>query len=74
MNGIRVLDGSLRHYKYNSSFFIPKPRLLITIDYTGIVQFFQDLRYIGEMRQRWNEIKKFQVFNTSYLLLLDEKK
>jgi len=28
------------------------------------MQAFQDLRYIGEMRQRWEEIKKLQNGNT----------
>jgi hypothetical protein len=36
------------------------PRLIIgtnTVDFTRIIQAFQDLRYIGEMKQRWEEIK-----------------
>jgi len=28
--------------------------------YNPIIETFQDLRYIGELRQRWNEIKKLQ--------------
>ena len=42
-----------------------EPKLLIPIDYARIVQAFQDLRYIGELRQRWQEIKKLQ-HNTSF--------
>ena len=44
---------------------LPKPRLSITIDFNAIIQIFQDLRYIGELRQRWNEIKKLQKYNPS---------
>lgn len=39
---------------------LPEPRISITIDFTAIIQAFQDLRYIGELRQRWDEIKKLQ--------------
>ncbi len=28
--------------------------------YDRIIQAFQDIRYIGELRQRWLEIKKLQ--------------
>ena len=37
------------------------PRLIIPVDYTQVIKAFQDLRYIGEMRQRWEEIKKLQL-------------
>jgi len=40
---------------------LPLPRLILTIDIPSIIQAFQDLRYIGELRQRWNEIKKLQM-------------
>jgi len=43
---------------------LPVPRITISIDssqFTRIIQAFQDLRYIGEMRQRWEEIKKLQL-------------
>ena len=33
----------------------------ITLDFEAIIQAFQDIRYIGELRQRWNEIKKLQI-------------
>ena len=29
--------------------------------YDRIIQAFQDVRYIGELRQRWKEIKKFRI-------------
>lgn len=38
---------------------LPEPRLSI-INFNSVVEAFQDLRYIGELRQRWNEIKKLQ--------------
>ncbi|HET9946503.1 MAG TPA: hypothetical protein VFQ63_00375, partial [Patescibacteria group bacterium] len=69
-------DFVLRHYKirnksipekYKKSralldFFLQlrQPKIIIEIDYVKIIQAFQDLRYIGEMRQRWGEIKKLQ--------------
>src|SRR3989344_9518159 len=40
---------------------LPLPRLNIVVNqvnFDRIIQAFQDLRYIGEMRQRWVEIKK----------------
>ena len=44
---------------------LPVPQLIITlhtsIDYSKIIQVFQNLCYIGELRQRWEEIKKLQV-------------
>lgn len=39
----------------------PHPRINITIDFTSVIRTFQDLRYIGELRQRWEEIKKLQI-------------
>jgi hypothetical protein len=39
---------------------LPEPRISITIDFTAIIKVFQDLRFIGELRQRWEEIKKIQ--------------
>ena len=42
---------------------LPLPRLNIVVNqvnFDRIIQAFQDLRYIGEMRQRWNEIKRLQ--------------
>jgi hypothetical protein len=39
---------------------LPKSWTNISIDFASIIQAFQDLRYIGELRQRWNEIKKLQ--------------
>lgn len=39
---------------------LPQPRINITIDFDAIIKAFQDVRYIGELSQRWNEIKKLQ--------------
>ena len=39
---------------------LPEPWANITLDFEAIIQAFQDIRYIGELRQRWNEIKKLQ--------------
>ena len=42
---------------------LPLPRITIMADEVKlgtIIQAFQDLRYIGELRQRWDEIKKLQ--------------
>ena len=44
--------------------WLPLPRITImvnSVQFTRIIQAFQDLRYIGEMRQRWEEIKKLQM-------------
>ena len=57
---------NLIYTKYNAGFitvilrnlWLPSPELIITPDLGSIVSAFQDLRYIGELRQRWNEIKK----------------
>ena len=38
-----------------------QPWINITIDSTSIIQAFQDLRYLGELRQRWEEIKKLEI-------------
>jgi len=40
---------------------LPEPCTNITIDFEAIIKDFQDVRYIGELRQRWNEIKKLQL-------------
>lgn len=40
---------------------LPQPQIIIQLDFTSIIQSFQDLRYIGELRQRWTEIKRLQV-------------
>jgi len=37
-----------------------KPRLTIPDNYASILQAFQDLSCIGEMRQRWVEIKRLR--------------
>jgi len=38
---------------------LPKP--WININLKQVVEAFQNLSYIGEMRQRWEEIKKLQL-------------
>lgn len=38
--------------------WLPKPRISIQADFSTILQTFQNLSYIGELRQRWFEIKK----------------
>jgi hypothetical protein len=38
-----------------------QPWINITIDFASITQAFQDLRYIEELKQRWDEIKKLQM-------------
>lgn len=45
--------------------WLPKLRLLIQglqqIDFEGIIKAFQDIRYIGVLRERWNQIKKLTI-------------
>jgi len=46
---------------------LPLPRINIIVnqaDFGRIIQAFQDLRWIGEMRQRWEEIKKLQTHSS----------
>jgi hypothetical protein len=43
---------------------LPLPRITIMADevkFDRIMQGFQNLSYIGELRQRWEEIKKLQL-------------
>ena len=43
--------------------WLPLPRITIIaaeVKLGTIIQAFQNLSYIGEMRQRWEEIKKLQ--------------
>lgn len=37
---------------------LPEPWANLTLDFEAILRALQDVRYIGELRQRWNEIKK----------------
>lgn len=39
---------------------LPRPETIITLDLSSIIQTFQNLSYIGELRQRWEEIKKLK--------------
>jgi len=43
------------------SIWLPSPELTITAELVSAIEAFQDLRYIGELRQRWHEIKKLQI-------------
>jgi hypothetical protein len=36
---------------------LPEPRIIIT---AKVIESFQNLSYIGELRQRWEEIKKLK--------------
>lgn len=38
-----------------------------TISFNRIIQALQDLRYISELRQRWEEIKKLQLSNNLHV-------
>lgn len=40
--------------------WLPVPRLNILVDFEAIFKAFQDIRFIGVLRQRWEEIKKLQ--------------
>jgi len=43
---------------YNSEAnLLPSPEIIIT---AKVIESFQNLSYIGELRQRWEEIKKLQ--------------
>jgi len=46
---------------------LPVPRVNISLDFASIIQSFQDLRYIGELRQRWEDIKKLHHFPENYM-------
>lgn len=52
---------------------LPSPKLTIQINFSSIINAFQDIRYIGELRQRWDEIKKLHLgtvlFLTSVLVI-----
>ena len=60
-------------YQYALNYhLLPLPQITIMVNssqFTRIIQAFQDLRYIGEMRQRWEEIKKLQLSNISALIV-----
>jgi hypothetical protein len=36
------------------------PEIVITLDFTQIIDVFQNLRFIGELRQSWEEIKRLK--------------
>lgn len=38
--------------------WLPEPWPNITMDFDSITNTFQDVRHVGELRQRWKEIKK----------------
>jgi len=37
---------------------LPEPRLSIQPSFEAIIEVFENVSYIGELRQRWVEIKK----------------
>jgi len=37
---------------------LPSPEIIIT---AKVIESFQNLSYIGELKQRWEEIKKLQI-------------
>lgn len=39
---------------------LPAPKHPIPIDFDGILQAFQHVGYMGELKQRWLEIKRLQ--------------
>lgn len=53
-----------------NSTMLPQPWITLTIDFASIIQAFQDIRYIGELRQRWQEIKKLTHQNNLQLSTL----
>lgn len=57
----RVIN-SLAYPNNLNSILLPLPRITIPENtFVSILQTFQNLGYIGEMRQRWEKIKKLQV-------------
>ena len=48
----KTLGGTILH--------LPQPWTNITIDFESITAALQDVRYIGELRARWREIKKIR--------------
>ncbi|OQY64745.1 hypothetical protein B6D29_04645 [Microgenomates bacterium UTCPR1] len=42
-------------------YWLPIPRLTISIDIEAIFKALQDIRFIGVLRQRWEEIKRLQL-------------
>lgn len=37
---------------------LPISEIIIQLDFEDVIRGFQDLRHMGEMRQRWLEIKR----------------
>ena len=56
---IKPFDTLLAYPDYQP--LLPEPRPTIPENYASIVQTFQNLSYVAEMRQRWEEIKKLQI-------------
>jgi len=40
--------------------WLPAPKLSIQQSFEAIIKVFENVSYIGELRQRWLEIKKLQ--------------
>ena len=45
------------------------PEIMITLDLISIIDTFQNLRFLGELRQRWREIKKLQLVPLMFTIL-----
>lgn len=43
------------------NYWLPESWTNITIDFDAITDVFQDIRYIGELRLRWDKIKKLRM-------------
>jgi len=43
-----------------SANWLPVPKIIISSDFSQIIEAFQNLSFIIEMKQRWEEIKKLQ--------------
>lgn len=41
--------------------WLPGPWINITINFEAILQAFQNVAFIGELRERWEEIKRLQL-------------
>ena len=65
------LDGRTVRYDYAKPFdqiffyadrklWLPEPCDTILPDFDGIISAFQHVGYMGELKQRWSEIKKLQ--------------
>lgn len=54
------ITGQTEHLYAQRPIWLPQPSINILDNYASIIQTFQNLSFIGELRQRWEEIKKLQ--------------